>query len=344
MSFGIELMERGLIPESLVRMGIRAICRERIVEQTGTPEQESARLQAFIEQVKREPIAVLTEKANEQHYELPPEFFTAVLGKHRKYSSCFYQTGTETLDQAEADMLALSAARAEIVDGHSILELGCGWGSMTLWLASQFPRSSIVGVSNSKPQRDFILAEAAKRGLSNVEIITADMNSFSIERQFDRIVSIEMFEHMRNYERLMQRVAGWLKPGGALFVHIFTHHRFAYFYEAEGSTNWMGRYFFSGGTMPSDDLLFYFQQGLMIDKHWRNSGMHYSHTANAWARNMEERRAEMMPILERTYGAKDARRWFYRWKAFFLACAELFGYNQGREWLVSHYLFKKPSA
>jgi len=344
MSIGIELMERGLIPEALVRMGIRAICRERISEQSGTPEQESERLQSFIERVKREPIAVLTEKANEQHYELPPEFFNLALGKHRKYSSCFYKTGTETLDQAEADMLALSAARAEIVDGHSILELGCGWGSMTLWLAEHFPRSSVVGVSNSAPQREFILGEAAKRGLKNIEIITADMNSFSIERQFDRVVSIEMFEHMRNYERLMQRVASWLKPGGALFVHIFTHHRFAYFYETEGSTNWMGRYFFSGGTMPSDDLLIYFQQSLVIDKHWRNSGMHYAHTANAWARNMEERRAEIMPILERTYGAKDARRWFYRWKTFFLACAELFGFNQGREWLVSHYLFRKPSV
>ena len=343
MSIGIELMERGLIPEFLVRMGIRSICRERIAEESGSPEVESARLLQFVERVKKEPIAVLTEKANEQHYELPPEFFGLVLGKHRKYSSCFYKDQSISLDQAEADMLALSAERAGLVDGQEILELGCGWGSFTLWMAEHFPNSSVVGVSNSAPQREYILGEATRRGLGNVQILTADMNTFSLDRKFDRVVSIEMFEHMRNYELLMQRVSEWLKPGGALFVHIFTHHRFAYFYQTEGKTNWMGRYFFSGGTMPSDDLLLYFQRHLSIEKHWRLSGTHYQHTANAWVGNIEAHRDRVMKVLVDVYGAKDAQRWFYRWKAFFMACAELFGYNGGREWLVSHYLFRKSA-
>ncbi len=334
---GIELAERELLPEWATRMGIRAIVKERLSEEV---DNELTRYYALRELLNQEPLAVNTQEANEQHYEVPAEFFSYALGKHKKYSSCYYDSPTDTLDQAEAKMLALTCERAELRDGMQVLELGCGWGSLTLWMGEHYPNASITGVSNSNSQREYIMSQAEARGLKNISIVTADINAFATEKRFDRIVSVEMFEHLRNYGSLFEKISTWLADQGKLFVHIFCHREHAYLYETEGETNWMGRYFFTGGTMPSEHLFFSFQDHLLIERHWRVNGMHYSYTSEDWAKNMLTHREPIMKVLTATYG-KDASRWFARWRLFFLACAELFGYRQGSEWYVCHYRFHK---
>jgi cyclopropane-fatty-acyl-phospholipid synthase len=342
MSMIINSAEAGLLPDSVIRAGIRTLNRRRLREEhRGGIEALREHQRSFIVMLRQSPIAVMTDVANEQHYEVPPEFFQLALGKNRKYSCCYYPTGTETLDEAEEAMLGLSCERAQLADGMDVLELGCGWGSLTLWMAQYYPTSRITAVSNSAPQREFILSQCRERNLGNVDVITADMNLFTTDKRFDRIVSIEMFEHMRNYELLLRMIVSWMKPGAKLFVHLFCHKEYAYMFEAEGEDNWMGKYFFSGGIMPSDDLLLYFQDDVAIEDHWRVDGRHYERTANHWLANMDSKKVQIMPVLERTYGRKDAARWFQRWRIFFMACAELWGFRDGREWWVAHYLFKK---
>jgi cyclopropane-fatty-acyl-phospholipid synthase len=343
-SWSMGLLERGLVPDWLIRLNIRRLLKARLREEDrGSAQAQQAHLMELIARLKQSPIAINTADANLQHYELPSGFFELVLGKHLKYSGCLYRSGGETLEQAEAAMLALTAERARLADGERILELGCGWGSLSLWMAEHFPRSSITAVSNSSTQRRYIERQAAARGLVNLRVITCDMNelSFPAGTAFDRVVSVEMFEHMRNYEALMARISGWLTPSGTLFVHIFTHKAYAYPFEVRDASDWMAQYFFTGGIMPSDDLLLYFQNELRIAEHWQVDGTHYSRTSEHWLENMDRHRAEIEPILAKAYGESQVKRWWNYWRVFFMSCAELWGYAGGREWLVSHYLFAK---
>ena len=342
MSLALRFAESGIAPDRLIRAGIRALNRQRLRdERRDSIEALHEHQRAFIASLRQSPIAVETRAANEQHYEVPPEFFLHALGKRLKYSCCYYPAGNESLDQAEEHMLALTCERAQVQDGMDLLELGCGWGSLTLWMAEHYPKARITAVSNSRPQREFILERCRERGLGNVMIITADMNDFTTDLRFDRILSVEMFEHMRNYELLLRKIASWMKPEARLFVHIFCHREYAYAFATEGSDNWMGRNFFTGGIMPSYDLLLCFQDEVAIEDRWRLSGKHYQRTAEQWLGNMDRRRSQIMPVLEAAYGKKDAALWFQRWRIFFMACAELWGFRGGEEWLVAHYLFRK---
>ena len=347
----IDFAERGLLPDALIRHGIRQLCRQRLQDE-GIADAGSAdaRFNQLIAELKSSPIAIETQAANEQHYELPTEFFQLCLGKRLKYSSAYYPEGNESLDAAEEHMLRMYGERAELADGQDILELGCGWGSLTLWMAEQYPNARITAVSNSATQRAHIEARCFERGFGNVTVLTRDVNVLDFESdRFDRCVSVEMFEHMRNYRSLLNGISRWLKPDGKLFVHIFTHREFAYHFEGSDPSDWITRYFFEGGTMPSDDLLLYFQDHLAIRRHWRVCGTHYQRTSEAWLEKMDANEAAITPILSETYGHEQTAKWRSYWRVFFMSCAELWGFRDGNEWLVSHYLFEKlaqnqPSA
>ncbi len=341
----LGLAERGWISDRGIRVGIRWMCRSRLrQERGGGLEQTAARTQALIEELRSAPIAIATQAANEQHYELPPAFFRLVLGRRLKYSCAYFPQGSETLDEAEEAMLALYAERAELADGQDILELGCGWGSLTAWMAERFPKARITAVSNSASQRAFILGACSERGLKNVRVITQDVNRLELApEQYDRCVSIEMFEHMRNYEMLLGRIGRWLRPGGKLFTHMFVNRDLLYPFETHGEDNWLGRHFFTGGLMPSADTLLWFQCDLRIESMWRVAGTHYQRTADLWLENQDTRKQEVLEVLREVYGTDRASLWFQRWRMFWMACAELFGYDGGREWFVAHYRFARES-
>lgn len=335
-------VEQGLVPDALVRAGIRRLLKQRLIEIGARDATSAAELShAFVADIVRAPMALVPEKANEQHYEVPASFFDQVLGAHRKYSSCWWPTGVSTLEDAEAAALGATCEHAQLADGQSILELGCGWGSLTLWMASRYPASRITAVSNSHSQRDYITAEAARRGLTNVHVITCDMNVFDSAQRFERVVSIEMFEHMRNWPALFKRVSGWLQPRGRFFMHVFVHRSTPYAFVERDETDWMSRHFFAGGMMPSDDLALHFQDDLKLVQRWRWNGRHYERTADAWLANMDARRAALWPVIAATYGRSAAAQWWTRWRMFFMSCAELFGYDNGEQWWISHYLFER---
>ncbi|MBX3419959.1 MAG: class I SAM-dependent methyltransferase [Pirellulaceae bacterium] len=342
LSFSIDAVERGVVPDRVVRAAIRRLCRQRLREcDHGSPTANQRSLRDFVATMCVGPIAPVPEKANQQHYELPSEFFAAVLGRHRKYSSCLFTSETMSLDDAESKAIQDTCQLADLRDGQRVLELGCGWGSLSLWLAHFHPRSQITAVSNSASQRQYIQSQAALRGYQNLQVITADMNEFDTEsNQFERVVSIEMFEHMRNYQLLLKRISGWLKPEGKLFVHHFCHREFAYPFESEGEANWMGRYFFTGGIMPSENLLRNFGEHMHVVSQLNWPGSHYQRTANAWLANLDARRSEVWPILVNTYGRQSAARWFHRWRMFFMSVAELFGYDHGSQWFVTQVVLQ----
>ncbi|POB13470.1 MULTISPECIES: SAM-dependent methyltransferase [Pseudomonadati] len=338
MSILMNAAERGYIPDPLIRMGIRKLIKQRKDEINKNLEFHKS---GIINDFNKSLIAEDVDKANEQHYELPPEFFKLVLGANLKYSSALFDNGITSLDEAESAMLEKYCERAQIVDGMDILELGCGWGSLSLFLARKFPNSKITAISNSNGQREFIEERIKERSLNNLEIKTCDINDFNIENKFDRIVSIEMFEHMRNYNSLFKKVASWLKDDGRLFIHIFCHKDASYFFETQGEDNWMGRYFFTGGVMPSFDLFEKVQDSFKLVEKWKVNGANYQETSEQWFLNMEKKRSEIMKVMANTYGEDQANIWFHRWKIFFASCAELFGYDNGEEWFVGHFLFEK---
>jgi cyclopropane-fatty-acyl-phospholipid synthase len=338
------LAERGLVPNALLRLGIRRQCEQRLREElAGGQQVQSQRFAARIAGLASSAVALHVDAANRQHYEVPAAFFHRCLGKRLKYSSCYYATGSETLDEAEEAMLALYGERAQLADGQHILELGCGWGSLTLWMAEHYPNAQITAVSNSNSQREYILGQCRARGLINVTVLTRDVNHLMLDAEtFDRCVSIEMFEHMRNYPQLLQRIHRWLRPEGKLFVHIFVHRTLMYPFETEGDDNWMGRHFFTGGLMPAADTLLFFQQHLQLQQRWLLDGTHYERTANHWLANQDREKEAVMAVLRQTYDDASAALWHQRWRMFWMACAELFGYQQGQQWQVAHYLFNRP--
>jgi len=336
-----SLLARDLLPDWLVRLGIRRLLRQRLREiEHPSPATQVAK---FAEVLRALPIAINTAESKEQHYEVPTAFYRLCLGPRLKYSSGLYESGRESLAQAEEAMLALTCERARLADNLDILELGCGWGSLTLWMAEKYPRARVTGISHSRTQREHILGEARKRGLANVTILTCDMNDLALHpANFDRVVSVEMFEHMKNWPRLMASIARWLRAEGLFFAHVFTHSRFAYHFEARDESDWMSRYFFTGGMMPAHALFPRFQDDLKLVADWKVNGTHYARTAEHWRQNMDAHRAEIMPLFAQTYGAHQAVKWWSYWRVFYLACAELWWFRGGDEWHVSHYLFRKP--
>ena len=338
MNLAIQLAERRILNDSLIRKGMRKLLAERLQQIQANP--KSA--QDWVETLQQKPLAEETDAANDQHYEIPAPYFKDVLGPHLKYSSGIWPDGCDSLEDSEAAMLELSCERAELSDGQHVLELGCGWGSLSLWMAAHYPKSQITSISNSNSQREYIQSQAQQRGLKNLTIITCDINEFAPNGTFDRLVSVEMFEHVRNHRALFERIQDWLKPEGKIFIHIFAHRSHSYLFEANNSKDWMSKYFFTGGIMPSVDLLPTAAENFTVEDSWQINGTHYSKTLEAWLDKQDAREPEVLKILQTCYG-KDAKRWLQRWRMFYMACSELFAYNEGQEWFVMHYRFAKKA-
>ncbi|KDE03334.1 hypothetical protein MVLG_06177 [Microbotryum lychnidis-dioicae p1A1 Lamole] len=365
-NLGYDALDRGVLPDAIVRRAIRYLCRQRLQEIKATNMEASVEAKwAYIQGLKQNQVAIETEKANEQHYEVSTEFIQSCLGPNMKYSCCLYPTGKETLEKAEELMLESYCNKAKLEDGMEILDLGCGWGSLSLFLAKKYPNSTITALSNSATQKVHIDSQAALRGLNNLTVFTGDLkvfNDFAGTRSFDRILSIEMFEHMKNYEQLLKKVSSWLKPNAEaktgealLFVHIFCHRDTPYHFEE--NDGWMSKNFFSGGTMPSFDLFTHFQTDLTLERSWWINGKHYGRTCEDWLKLQDSHRSKWFnsssPRLDELVtgpAAKSASKQerstegsksFYRFRVFFLACAEFFALDDGESWGVGHYLFKK---
>jgi cyclopropane-fatty-acyl-phospholipid synthase len=337
----VSWTETGLVPDSVIRAGIRRLLESKRREiRAGDVEHAAGVLNSFVQLMDGSPVALVPELANEQHYEVPAAFFAAVMGEHLKYSCCYWPEGVDSLTAAERAALAQTCERAGIRDGMRVLDLGCGWGSLSLWIAGHYPHCEVVSVSNSTSQREFIAGRAAERGLANIDVRVCDMNDFEAPGRFDRVVSIEMFEHMRNYRELFRRIGRWLTPEGRFFMHVFCHASTPYEFVDRGPTDWMSRFFFSGGMMPSADLPLRFADHLSIERRWHWNGRHYARTCNTWLEKMDANRKAIMPVLAACYGDDDASLWWQRWRMFFMACAELFDYRGGTEWYVGHYLFR----
>ncbi|MFW5845560.1 MAG: SAM-dependent methyltransferase, partial [Planctomycetota bacterium] len=343
MSLGIALAENGLVGDGLIRRGINRLLDRRLER-----ERSAAAAPDYAESVQAwlgsAPVAVRQEAANDQHYEVPAQFYQLCLGRHLKYSCCWWDADTAVLDQAEAAMLERTCERAGLADGQRILEIGCGWGSLTMWMAARYPQARIRAVSNSHSQGAWIREQCARRGLDNVVVDTADISDYQPPERYDRIVSVECFEHLRNYRELFRRLRGWLQDAGQCFVHVFCHRSYTYPFEEDGAANWMGRHFFSGGIMPGFDLFRRFDEDLVVARDWRVPGTHYARTASAWLERLDRHRREAAAVLAPQYGAAGARRQVRRWRLFFLACEELWKRDQGREWLVGHYLLRPRVA
>ena len=340
-NLALSMVEKGFISDLLVRTGIRALLRKRLIDINSSEcELADKNQMKMISVMNASPIAMNTSSANEQHYEVPPEFYELVLGERFKYSCCFWDEDTDDLNRAEINALKITCKRAMLNDGQSILDMGCGWGSLSLWIAENYPNTSVLSVSNSKTQKIFIENIAKSKHLTNIQVITEDMKEFNTDKKFDRIVSLEMFEHMKNYKKLFSRVSSWLKNDGLFFMHIFCHKTVPYEFIDNGPNDWMSRHFFTGGIMPSDDLPLFFQDDLSIMKRWRWNGNHYARTCNAWLKRMDSEEPAIAEVLEKVYG-DNKEQWRQRWRIFFMSCAELFAFNGGNEWYVSHYLFKK---
>jgi len=342
-----KLLARRL-PDPLLRTAVRLILKRKTkLQEIENIEERQAYITTFAENLKKEKIAVHTDHANEQHYELPPQFFQAVLGKMLKYSCGYWpdppeiNRASEQLDRSEENMLALTCRRAEVAEGHQVLDLGCGWGSAALYMAREYTGAEITAVSNATPQIDYINSEAERLGYSNLSAMKADINELELQQKFDRVVTVEMFEHMRNYQALLNKVAGFIKPGGKLFIHIFSHHAYPFLYENRTGGDWMARHFFTGGTMPSMDLLHYFLDHFSLEKQWAIPGTHYRYTLEAWLQKMDRQREQIYPLFVETYGEGEAEKWWNYWRLFFLSCAEFFGFREGNEWFISHYLLSK---
>jgi len=335
-NLGIKLIELGVIPESILRVAIKKLIQKRLLEIPVNSEVRKSQKANFIEELQSSPIALSTKLANEQHYEVPPAFFQEIMGAHLKYSCGWFDKNTISLDEAEENMLQLYLERLDIKNNQKILDLGCGWGSFSLYAAAKFPNSTFVALSNSNDQIEFINNTATARSLKNIKAIKQDMNNLSLDESFDRIISIEMFEHMRNYGALLKKLRSHLHNDGKMFVHIFTHRDHPYPYEVRGPSDWMSKYFFTSGLMPSHDIFSYFEEDLVVEQSWKINGSHYARTCNLWLENHYKNKKTILDIFTGHY--PNPRQWFVRWQLFFLACEKLFAYNEGREWFVSHYL------